>query len=69
MNAAQCRAARALIELSQGELAGRAVVPARLVADFEAGAVELRAEDLDAIQAALEREGVELIEGGVRLKR
>ena len=38
MTPAQCSAARALIELSQAALAGIAVVPATLIADYEAGA-------------------------------
>ena len=67
MTPAQCRAARALIEISQGQLAMMAVLPAKLVAEFEAGA-NLRDEDLDAIQDAFERAGVEIIERGVRLK-
>jgi predicted transcriptional regulator len=68
MTPAQCRAARALLDMSHAELAGRAVVPAAIIADFEAGALTPRSTDLDAIQDALERAGVELIEGGVRMK-
>jgi hypothetical protein len=49
-------------------LAGLAVVPARLVADFEAGAVTLNDEEQDAIQDALEHADVEFVEGGVRLR-
>jgi hypothetical protein len=39
------------------------------VADFEAGSIKLRDEDLDAIQDALERAGVEIIERGLRLRK
>lgn len=55
--------------------AGRAaVVPQASVIDFETGVLALRPPDLDAIQDALERAGVEFIDGdqpGVRfsLKR
>jgi predicted transcriptional regulator len=72
MTSGQCRAARALIALSQADLARAAVVPATLVADFETGVVTLRPADLDAIRGALERTGIELTNGerpGVRLRK
>jgi predicted transcriptional regulator len=56
MTSAQCRAARALIDMSQVELAGHAAVPVAVIADFEAGVSEPRASNLDAIQAALDRD-------------
>jgi hypothetical protein len=65
---AQCRAARALLVLPRLELAKLAVTPAKLIADYEAGVWAPRAEDLAAIQDALERAGVEFIESGVKLK-
>jgi predicted transcriptional regulator len=68
---AQCRAARALIELSQAGLAGIAVVPVPVITDYEAGAGTPRPADLEAIQRQLERAGVEFTNGsqpGVRLK-
>jgi predicted transcriptional regulator len=72
MSPAQCRAARALIELSQAELAAVTVVPATVIADFETGAW-IRPADLKALQRALERAGVEFINGGdqsgVRLRK
>ena len=37
MTPAQCRAARGLIGMSQGELAAIAVVPATLITDYETG--------------------------------
>ena len=49
-----------------------AVVPVALVADFETGVLTLRPPDLDAIQHALERAGVEFTDGerpGVRLRK
>jgi|HubBroStandDraft_1064217.scaffolds.fasta_scaffold1271189_1 predicted transcriptional regulator len=70
MTPAQCRAARALIDMSQAELAGAAIVPATLVADYEAGSVAPRVSDLAAIRQALERAGVDFIDGdrpGVRM--
>jgi hypothetical protein len=69
MTAAQCRPALALIGYSQAELAGAAIVPPTLVVDYGAGSVAPRVSDLDAIQAALERAGVEFIEGGVKLRK
>jgi predicted transcriptional regulator len=72
MTPAQCRAARALIELSQAGLAGAAAVPATVIADYETGAW-IRPADLEALQRALERAGVEFIDvgggPGVRLKK
>jgi predicted transcriptional regulator len=68
---AQCRAARAFIAMSQNDLARAAVVPMALVTDFETGILTPRPADLDALQHALERAGVEFTNGGqpgVRLK-
>ena len=67
---AQCRATRALIDMSQAELARAAVMPVSIIADFEAGVSEPR--HVDAIRQALERAGVEFIEGsrpGVRMAK
>jgi predicted transcriptional regulator len=61
-----------LAELSQAALAAVAVVPAALIAEYEAGIGIPRASDLQAIKAALERAGVEFIDGdrpGVRLRK
>ena len=72
MTPAQCRAARALIDMTQAELAGAAIVPPTLVADYEAGSVTPRAADVEALRRALERAGVEFIDGdqaGVRLRK
>jgi hypothetical protein len=44
----QCRAARALIDMDQAELARRAVVPRHVVADFENGSLTPSANDLAA---------------------
>ncbi|MFI5012607.1 MAG: helix-turn-helix domain-containing protein [Hyphomicrobiales bacterium] len=72
MTPAQCRAARALIDMSQAALAAVAVVPATVIADYETGAGTPRPSDLEAIRRALERAGVEFTDGdrpGVRLKK
>ena len=61
MTPAQCRAARALIEMSPEKLAGHAVVPTNLIADFEAGNPGMRPADVKAIQQALEHAGVSFI--------
>jgi hypothetical protein len=72
MTPAQCRAARGLIGMSQSQLAFASVVPLGVIIDFEADAAMPRDEDLDAIQDALERAGVEFTNGdqpGVRLRK
>ena len=72
MTPAQCRAARALIDMSQAELAAHAVVPTSQIADYETGAGVPRPGNLDAIQKALEKAGVEFIGGdrpGVRFRK
>ena len=70
----QCRAARALLEMDQAELARRAVVTRHIITDFENGSVAPSAKNLAAIRAALEAVGVIFIdengEGpGVRLRK
>jgi predicted transcriptional regulator len=72
MTPAQCRAARALIDMSHADLARAAVVTVTIIADFETGVGGTRPTDVDAIQAALEKAGVEFIDGdrpGVRLRK
>jgi transcriptional regulator with XRE-family HTH domain len=62
MNAAQCRAARALLSWTQPQLAEAAGIGLSTVVDFEK---ERRAVSTDAVgkmEAALEGAGVELIE-------
>ena len=68
MTPAQLRAARALLALPRPELAKSAIVPVPMIADYEAGVLQLRPEDLGAVQAALETAGVEFIDDvGVKL--
>ena len=68
MTPAQCRAARGLVNMSMVQLAAAAVVPILVIYDFEGGWGKPKPEDLAALQAALERAGVEFIERGVREK-
>ena len=69
---AQCRAARALVEMDQANLARRAVVSTDTIADFENGSRIPAANALAAIRAALEFGGVIFIDGdepGVKLRK
>lgn len=71
MNAAQCRMARAALQLGVRELAVKAKVSPATIVRFEASG-ELRERTIDAIRAALEAAGVEFTNGdlpGVRLKK
>jgi hypothetical protein len=54
--------------MSQARLMHVAVVPITAVRDFELAGAARRA-DIDAMQAALEKAGVEFIEDGVRLRK
>jgi len=65
---AQCRAGRALVNMSMAQLASAAVVPVVGIYDFEGGFGRPKPEDLASIQAALEKAGVEFIERGVKEK-
>ncbi|MFT0862290.1 transcriptional regulator [Ancylobacter sp. G4_0304] len=72
MNAAQCRMARAALQLGVRELADMAKVAASTVARLEAGE-ELKPRTVEAIQRALEEAGVLFIDPngngpGVRLR-
>jgi len=71
---AQCRAARALLNWAQADLAKDAQVASKTISDFEKGARIPRPENLEAIKVAFEAAGIEFIPEngggpGVRLKK
>jgi transcriptional regulator with XRE-family HTH domain len=70
----QCRAGRALLEITQGQLAELAGMGLSTVVDFEKGRRKVSEEAITAIQNALHRAGVEFIDEngggrGVRLRK
>jgi len=74
MTDAQCRAARALLGISQDTLAALSGVAKRTIASFESGERQPYDRTLEAIRATLETAGVEFIAengggAGVRLKK
>ena len=74
LTAAQCRAARGLVEMDQADLAAASNVSRNTVVAFEKGQRAPNTNNLNAIQAALEEAGVEFIPengggAGVRLRR
>lgn len=73
MTPSQCRAARALVGMSQEVLADRSGVAKRTIASFEKDGRQPYDRTLAAIRAALEAAGVEFIAAngggpGVRLR-
>jgi hypothetical protein len=69
---AQCRAARALVDMDQGMLADGAMVTPGVIIDFEKGRRVPMRNNLAAIQRVLEAAGVEFTNGdapGVRLRK
>ena len=71
ITSAQCRAARALISWSQGDLAEKAKVAAATIANFETDKRQPQARTLEAMREALEAGGVTFTNGsepGVKLK-
>lgn len=62
MTSAQCRAARAILNLEQGELAKLADVHRNTIMDFEREVRRPRASTVAVIRAALEKVGIEFIE-------
>jgi len=74
MTPAQCRAARALISLSQEALASASGVAKRTIANFEGGTAQPYPRTIAALRTTLEAGGVMFIEEngggpGVRLRK
>jgi transcriptional regulator with XRE-family HTH domain len=74
ITAGQCRAARALIEMTQTELATLANLGLSTIVDFEKARRDVSHEAKENIRKALEKAGVQFIKGdgggpGVRLQR
>ena len=71
---AQCRAGRALLEITQTQLAASAGLGLSTVVDFEKERRQVAPESVEAIRRALVRAGVEFIDEngggpGVRLRK
>lgn len=74
MTPAQCRAARALLNMEQSQLSEASGIARATVIDFEKGERTPRAATVAALRSALETAGVEFIAengggAGVRLKK
>ncbi|NHO19006.1 transcriptional regulator [Acetobacter oeni] len=74
LSPAQCRAARALLNWSQGELETASAVAKKTIADFEREARAPYPRTLAGLRAALESAGVAFIDengggAGVRLRK
>jgi predicted transcriptional regulator len=74
MSPAQCRAGRALLEITQTHLATSAGLGLSTVVDFEKGRRQVSSESIELIFRALTQAGVEFIDGngggpGVRLRK
>jgi transcriptional regulator with XRE-family HTH domain len=74
LTAAQCRGARALLDITQSQLAEAALLGLSTVVDFEKGRRQISDEAKKAIHRALERAGIEFIDedgggAGVRFRR
>ncbi|MFB2553911.1 transcriptional regulator [Ensifer soli] len=67
LSPAQCRMARAALQIGVREIAEAAQVSTNTLTRLERGE-ELKPRTLAAIRTALEAAGVEFIDGGVRLK-
>jgi transcriptional regulator with XRE-family HTH domain len=69
---AQCRAARALLNWTQDDLAAHSKITQKTIADFERGATHPHAQTLVQIAAAFEAAGIEFLNSdqpGVRFTR
>lgn len=63
MTPAQCRAGRGIVFLTQAKLAELADVPRNVVVDFEVSSLPPKPTYLEAMRQALERRGVEFVDG------
>src|SRR4051812_41593416 len=66
---AQIRGARAMLDLTQKQLAERAGLSPQALGNIETGASDPKASTLAAIQEALEEAGAEFIPNGVRVRK
>jgi transcriptional regulator with XRE-family HTH domain len=64
MTPAQCRAARALLDWTQGDLAQRAQVGVVTLRQYERGVSQPRRAILAALRRALEQAGIRFIDRG-----
>jgi transcriptional regulator with XRE-family HTH domain len=74
MTPAQCRAARALLDITQSQLAHAARLGLSTVVDFEKERRSVSEQAVKAIQTALQRAGIEFTDGdgggeGLRLRK
>ena len=74
MTPAQCRAARALLDMNQSILAQHAGLGLSTIVDFEKERRQVSVEAVQAIEAAFERAGITFIEEngggeGIRLRK
>ncbi len=64
MTPSQCRAARALLDMTQPELAEAAQLGLSTIVDFEKSRRELSPDATEKIRAALESAGIVLLDAG-----
>lgn len=69
LTAAQCRAARALLDWSQDDLAARAEITRTPLAMFEGGKSTPYQSTLERLRKAIERGGVEILDDGEESRR
>jgi len=66
----QCKAARALLEWKQSDLADKSGVSVGTIKNFEAGRKQANFSTVQALQIALEKGGVDFLgNSGVKLKK
>lgn len=68
MDRKQCKAARAMLEWRQIDLAKRAKVAVSTIRTYEAGRTVPKPVTLQLLQRALEDAGIEFLPGGVRVR-